>query len=71
MPGYAHAVRTLAATLKLPIIDVYDAFQTYGAVKEQSAQDLLLDGMHPNAKGQRPVADLLIKEIVKLKTSES
>jgi lysophospholipase L1-like esterase len=63
---YAQAVRELAEELKVPLVDVYTAYSTYGKVEKQSVNDLLLDGMHPNDKGHRIVADLLIPEILKL-----
>ncbi|MFA6568434.1 MAG: GDSL-type esterase/lipase family protein [Victivallales bacterium] len=63
---YAQAVRQLAEKHKLPLVDIYTAYSAYGKVENQSINDLLLDGMHPNDKGQRLVADLLIEEIVKL-----
>lgn len=63
---YAQAARELAGKLKIPLVDVYAAFLAYGKVENQSVKDLLLDGMHPNDKGHRIVADLLIPEIVKL-----
>ena len=63
---YAQAVRELAEKQKVPLVDVYAAYTAYGKVEKQSVNDLLLDGMHPNDKGHRIVADLLIPEIVKL-----
>ena len=62
---YAEAVRQIAEKHKIPLVDVYEAYSAYGKVEQQSVNDLLLDGMHPNEKGHRIVADLLIKEIVK------
>ena len=61
---YAERVRAVARTNNVPVVDVYKAFQEYGKVKGQSTDDLLLDGMHPNDKGHRLVADLLIDEIM-------
>lgn len=66
---YAQAVRQLAERQKIPLVDVYAAFSAYGKADKQSISDLLLDGMHPNDKGHRIVADLLFKEIVKLNGS--
>ncbi|MEI6166928.1 MAG: SGNH/GDSL hydrolase family protein [bacterium] len=63
---YAQAARQLAEKRKIPLVDVYAVFSAYGKVKNQNIKDLLLDGMHPNDKGHRIVADLLINEIVKL-----
>lgn len=68
---YADCVRAVAKNKKVPLVDVYAAFQAYGKVKGQSVDDLLLDGMHPNDKGHRFVADLLIKVILKLETTEN
>ena len=62
---FAGAVRGLAQKHKLPLVDVYQVFQDYGKTAGQSVDDLLLDGMHPNEKGQRMVADLLIPVILK------
>jgi lysophospholipase L1-like esterase len=63
---YAQSVRQIAEKHKIPLVDVYAAYSAYGKVENHSVNDLLLDGMHPNDKGQRLVADLLIGEIVKL-----
>lgn len=67
---YADSVREIARKKKIPIIDVYAAYQDYGKIKGQSIDDLLLDGMHPNDKGHRIVTDLLLKEILKLDFSD-
>ena len=63
---YAECVRAVAKNKKVPLVDVYAAFQSYGNVKGQSVDDLLLDGMHPNGKGHRLAADLLTGAILKL-----
>ena len=68
---YAEAVRVLAKEKKVPLIDVYAVFEAYGKVPGQSVDDLELDGMHPNDKGHRIVADLLIALILKLKGTGS
>jgi lysophospholipase L1-like esterase len=64
--NYVESIRKIAAVKRLAIIDVYDAFQAYGQVADKSVDDLLLDGMHPNAKGHRLVADLLLPEVRRL-----
>jgi len=61
--GYAGAAREIAAALNTPLVDVYAAFQDYGSVPGQSADDLLLDGMHPNEAGHALVAGLLLEAI--------
>lgn len=65
---YAAAVRRIARLEKIPLIDVDAEFKSYAKSGENcSVDDLLLDGMHPNNKGHKIVADLLIAEIRKLK----
>jgi lysophospholipase L1-like esterase len=60
---YAAAVRRLAAAEKVELVDVYTAFEHYGAQPGQSMDDLLLDGMHPNARGHRLIADLILHRL--------
>ena len=66
---YADCVRGVAKKHAVPLVDVYEAFQTYGHGMGQSIDDLLFDGMHPNGKGHQLVADLLIKEVLRSKVS--
>lgn len=47
-------------------VDICAAYEAYDKVGNQSADDLLLDGMHPTDKGHRLVADLLIPAICSL-----
>ena len=68
---YAQAVRETAEKHKVPLVDVYAAYLAYGKIENQSVNNLLLDGMHPNDKGHRIVAGLLIPEIVKLYEKKS
>ena len=63
LKNYAEAVRKIAKEKQVPLVDIYAAFEKYAAREGQSAQDLLLDGIHPNTEGQRMVADLLIPQI--------
>ncbi|MDO9541096.1 MAG: SGNH/GDSL hydrolase family protein [Kiritimatiellia bacterium] len=61
---YAESVRRIAREESVQLADVFAAFIQFGAQPGQSIDDLLLDGMHPNERGQRIVADLLIKAII-------
>ena len=63
---YAASVRQIAKLHTVPLIDVYQLFLDYDGVEGQRADDLLLDGVHPNDKGQRLIADALTKEVVAL-----
>lgn len=60
---YAQGVRDLAKTLDVPLVDVYQGFLDYSAVPGQTAEDLLLDGMHPNDKGHALIAKWLMERI--------
>jgi lysophospholipase L1-like esterase len=61
----SEAVRQLARTNRLPLVDVYAAFQEYARDADRSLHDLLLDGMHPNAQGHRLVAQRLLEALDK------
>lgn len=62
---YADAVRQIAASESVPLVDVDRLFRRYGCQEGQSVDDLLLDGMHPNAQGHRIVADAILKGVLK------
>ncbi|WP_417392132.1 SGNH/GDSL hydrolase family protein [Gimesia sp.] len=63
LKSYAAAVRKIAKEEHVPLVDVYAAFENYDKQPNQAADNLLLDGMHPNTKGQKLVADLLLPQI--------
>lgn len=67
LASYADRVRKIATARAIPLVDVYAAYQAYGTNNEQSIDDLLSDGMHPNARGHQLVADLLIKVLLEIK----
>jgi lysophospholipase L1-like esterase len=71
LKDYAAAVRTLADEEKVPLADVYAAFEAHGKKEGQSVDELLLDGMHPNDRGHRIVADLLLAVIGREKKAAS
>lgn len=52
--SYAQAVRSVADERNAGLVDVFAVID-----KKGNADDLLLDGMHPNEHGHRLVADLL------------
>ena len=68
---YADCARAVARQKKVPLVDVYAAYQDYGKVKGHSMDELLLDGMHPNDRGHRLTAGLLIQAILKLDATET
>jgi lysophospholipase L1-like esterase len=63
-----YASRNVAKIESLPLVDVFDAFERYGNVPDQTIDDILLagDGIHPNLAGQRLVCRLLTAQIVEL-----
>jgi lysophospholipase L1-like esterase len=62
---YAEDVCAVAREEQVPLVDVHRVFEDYGNEPGQSIRDLLLegDGIHPNARGQRLVCELLAAEI--------
>ncbi len=58
---YAQAVRDVAARRQVPLVDVYQAF-----IDNPAQLDLFPDGLHPNARGHRVIADLLVPRLVQL-----
>jgi lysophospholipase L1-like esterase len=60
---YAEAARRVARDKKVRLVDVYAAYQAHAAGDGCSLADLLLDGMHPNARGHELAGRLLVKEI--------
>jgi lysophospholipase L1-like esterase len=57
---YAETVRRVAREEGAALADAYAAFQAYGRQPGRSVDNLLADGMHPNAAGQLLLADLLL-----------
>ena len=50
------------------LVDVHQAFEEYGRRPGRSIHDLLMegDGIHPSARGQLLVCELLAAEIARL-----
>ena len=61
---YVQVVREVAEQEKVSLVDVHKQFMDYHSVEGQDLSDLLLDGMHPNDKGHRMIADALLPVIV-------
>jgi len=59
LKNYTAIVRKVAADTKTQLVDVDQAYRTYLAEPGHQPKDWLLDGMHPNTKGQQQVADML------------
>lgn len=62
---YATSCRKIAKQKKIPLIDVYAEFQ------KQDVSKLLLDGMHPNEKGQQLVADQILNILSEMCRTQS
>jgi lysophospholipase L1-like esterase len=69
---YVADVHTVARRESLPLVEVFEAFEAYGAVAGQSVNDLLLagDGIHPNHAGQQLVCRLLTDTLVVIAGSD-
>ena len=66
---YAASVRRIAAERGLRLIDVYQHYVDRDSDATQSAEDLLLDGMHPNDRGHTITATLLADQISSLQNA--
>lgn len=64
LKGYVETMKQVGKDENVPVLDVFTAFRTQ---KDAKPSDLLLDGLHPNARGQRIVANLLLKQIASMK----
>jgi len=64
---YAESVRRIARKQRVRLIDVYQHYLDYDSIEGRAAEDLLLDGIHPNEKGHRMVADILAIVIAGMK----
>lgn len=61
---HAERVREVASSEGVTLLDVYAIFEQFGKESDQSVTDLLRDGMHPNERGHRLIADELITLLV-------
>jgi len=55
---YAQAMREVAAEKGVELIDVYRSFQ-----QDPTTRDYFPDGLHPDARGHRVIADLLVRRL--------
>jgi lysophospholipase L1-like esterase len=58
---YVQAMRDVAAEKGVELIDVYRAFE-----KNPSRLDYFPDGLHPDARGHRVIADLLVEPLARI-----
>jgi lysophospholipase L1-like esterase len=61
--NYVQVVREVADREGVTLVDIHQMFMDYHAVEGQKLSDLLLDGMHPNDKGHRMIADAILPVI--------
>jgi len=66
---YAASIRQIAAERALRLIDIYQHYVDRDKDAKQSAEDLLLDGMHPNDEGHAITASLLADTIGSMQNS--
>jgi lysophospholipase L1-like esterase len=64
---YIAKLKNIAKDKKVPLIDLFSVYFEYDRQEGQVMDELFIDGMHPNDKGQRIEANLLIKQIEQLK----
>lgn len=66
LKDYSEAARRVAREEQAALVDIFQAFLDYGTKSGQAVDDLLLDGMHPNEKGHRLIAEALKARMVAL-----
>lgn len=64
---YIAKLKKIAKDEKVPLIDLFSVYFDYDRREGQTMDELFIDGMHPNNKGQQIEADLLIRQIEKMK----
>lgn len=64
---YVEVVRRVAKKEKVKLVDLFAEFYKYHKAPGQKMDDLFFDGLHPNNAGQQIEANLLIKELKKMK----
>lgn len=65
LDDYAEAVREIARDEKVPLVDVHRMFTELERKGDRSMDELLLDGVHPNAEAHRAIADALLPILLK------
>ncbi len=66
LASYAEAVRRVAASMQVPLVDVYALYDDWERKSGRSCDSLLLDGMHPGPAGQELVANALVPVLSEL-----
>ena len=70
LDNYADIVRKVARETGAALVDAREAFAAQGRKKNETVDSLLSDGMHPNDRGQRLVAELLIDHLLAMARKE-
>jgi lysophospholipase L1-like esterase len=60
---YVQVVREIADAEGVTLVDIHQEFMDYHLGEGRHLSDLLLDGMHPNDKGHRIIADAFLPAI--------
>lgn len=66
LKDYAQAVRDVAKTESVGLVDPFTLFHEYAAKPGAKSRKLSLDGMHPDSNGQQIIADALIETLALL-----
>jgi lysophospholipase L1-like esterase len=67
LKDYVKVIRRIAAKEKVKLVDLFSEFYKYHKAPGQKMEDLFLDGSHPNSAGHQIEANLLLREIRKMK----
>jgi len=66
---FAQVVRDVAKKQGITFVDIYNIFENSESNNKVKVCDLLLDGIHPNEKAHKIIADSLFKTIIALNKS--
>ncbi len=70
LEDYVNAVKDVCAKYSIPVIDLYTLFDL--DVTDTSVRsEYMPDGLHPNADGHQILADIIAKELKKIKPAEA
>lgn len=63
---YVAVVKELSKKYQTGLVDNFELFSSYQINGVSSIDDLLLDGVHPNDKGHKLIADKLCQEVIRI-----
>jgi lysophospholipase L1-like esterase len=63
---YVAVIRELASNRQIPLVDIYATFKEFDRTTGNRIEELLADGVHPNARGNELIAKTLLPVVAPL-----